>query len=171
MDLTNTIGTVGFDSNAQNLVAQSWSVLVDLQAQSAALAFGSTSDGKPIGTGMDANPERSAFAAPISAPELAGVPGVDSGTMARISTAMLEDACPLVVATATTPMTLAEVGVLLRSARRSPQTDSCPHPQCRAIASGALSNGLVGAINSYISMGERMLQARKEWPCDLMLEE
>lgn len=65
--------------------------------------------GRPIGTGVGANPESTAFEAPLSASELLGVPGVDSGTTSQLYTAMLEDACPLVVATSLTGMTLAEV--------------------------------------------------------------
>ena len=62
------------------------------------LAFNSVGTTRPIGTGEGGNPAPSEFEAPLSASELAGVPGVDSGTTAAISTAMLKDACPLVVA-------------------------------------------------------------------------
>ena len=74
------------------------------QAQNSYLIFNSVQTGRPIGRGLDSNPSPSQFYALLSASELNGVPGVSTQTTAAISSAMLEDACPLVSSLTATPL-------------------------------------------------------------------
>lgn len=108
------------------------------QVHNAALLFGAGDALRPIGKGLDANPEPGELEAHIPNPELLGVPGVSASDTAAVAAALLDDACPFVSISG---------GLSLQ--------------ECYSLI-GKTNGGLNGVVSDFISKGERYLQAKAD---------
>lgn len=126
-------------SNSRFLVAWICFRAFAPQALNSYMIFNSVHTGRPIGRGLDSNPSPSTFYAYLAASELNGVPGVATSSTAEISSAMLEDACPL--AQRITGISLAA---------------------CYSATNGPMHGGLLGLSNRYVALAESLVQPKAD---------
>ena len=139
LNLVQASGAVGVSTDVQEYISSSWQSLVDLQAHSNYLLFNAIGANRPIGTGTGSNPEPNPFDAALPFAELKGVPGVGTGMLSTLTSAVLTDGCPFL--TSITERTLS---------------------QCYSDAGGPQHGGLLGATTSFLSLGQALTQAKAD---------